>query len=205
MPVIRLPAGLERGLFGYILTMKEKDVHLSSEEPPVIVESADQKSVAEIIGSEPPKTEGSVTAHLSAGTYIGGMYRVVELIGEGGMGAVYKVHHESLNQYYALKIIKPEMVENSTALARFDAEAKALARIKNPHIVGVHNYGISESGAPYLVTDLLEGLSLEAEIKNNGVIQEERCVGLFKQICQGLFAAHENGVIHRDLKPSNIM
>jgi serine/threonine protein kinase len=90
-------------------------------------------------------------------------------------------------------------------MARFDSEAKALGQIGNPHIIGIHNYGISEEGAPYLVMDFIKGFSLEDEIKSKGFIEEPRALKIFAQVCDGLRVAHMHGLIHRDLKPSNIM
>jgi len=142
---------------------------------------------------------------LALGQYVGGIYKVIEPVGEGGMGFVYRVRHEALNKDYALKILKPEMIDNEKILTRFDSEAKALSAMGHPNVIGVHNYGISESGAPYLVLDFIEGVGLDTEIEKNGFIEEARALRLFEQVCAGLAFAHKNGVIHRDLKPSNIM
>jgi len=155
--------------------------------------------------------QGSLHAHQQHGSeehqlkYIGGRYRILELIGSGGVGSVYKVEHDLLNKIYAIKLVNPDAVADLKVKQRFHQEAQAVADLSHPNLIGVHDFGISEDGAPYLVMDYLDGISLDYEIERCGHIEEKRALAIFMQICAGLSYAHSKGIIHRDLTPSNVM
>lgn len=138
------------------------------------------------------------------GLLVENRFEISDLIGTGGMAAVYKASHRQVELDVAIKILNPEEV-SETDIERLKREAKILNTIFHPNVVKVYSFGFLESGEPYLVLDLLDGKSLDQ------TIQSEKCLPIvwllraFMQICEGLACAHESGLIHRDLKPSNIM
>ncbi len=152
-----------------------------------------------------PPNDGARADPLANCQYVGGRYEVLELLGQGGMGAVYKVNHQALNKIFALKALNPGVMTDEKALRRFDAEAKAVGNLSSPYLIQVHDYGLTDSGTPYLVLDYVEGTNLADEIKKLGHIEEKRVLEIFSKVCEGLDHAHHNKIVHRDLKPSNIM
>ncbi|MFG3225610.1 protein kinase [Kitasatospora sp. NPDC048194] len=145
----------------------------------------------------------------SAGTVLGGRYTLVEKIGGGGMGAVWRADDEVLARQVAIKILRAELFEDGTAVQRFRREAQLVAAIDHPGIVDVHDYG--ESGGDgaercaYIVMDLIEGRPLNQVLKDGGPMSAERALGLLAEALDALHAAHRRGIVHRDLKPSNLM
>lgn len=116
--------------------------------------------------------------------YIGGRYKILELIGRGGMGTVYKVHHEALDIIYALKVLNPSAASNIN-IRRFDQEAKAVGQLHHPNLLSVHDFGVSDDGILYLVMDYIDGIGLDAEIKRLGCIDEKRAIEIFKRFAMG--------------------
>ncbi len=139
------------------------------------------------------------------GTVIGDRYKVLSLLGKGGMGSVYRAQHTALGKLQAIKILKQSALENNTALNRFDIEAKAASSLNHPNLVSVHDYGLTAESAPYLVMDFVEGVSLLDVLVRDGALNSALVIELFEQICDGLAYAHSQGVVHRDIKPSNII
>ncbi|MFN8554047.1 MAG: serine/threonine-protein kinase [Candidatus Obscuribacterales bacterium] len=139
------------------------------------------------------------------GTVIGDRYKVLSLLGKGGMGSVYRAQHTALGKIQAIKVLKQSALENNTALNRFDIEAKAASSLNHPNLVSVHDYGLTAEGAPYLVMDFVEGVSLLDVLLRDGALNSVLVIELFEQICDGLAYAHSQGVVHRDIKPSNII
>jgi len=141
------------------------------------------------------------------GTVVGeriGRYRLVELIGEGGMGSVYVAEQdEPVRRRVALKIIKPGM-DSRPVIARFEAERQALALMDHPHIARVLDAGTTDSGRPYFVMELVRGVPITEYCDDRRVPLAER-LALFVHVCQAVQHAHHKGIIHRDLKPSNIL
>src|SRR5262245_23154455 len=131
-----------------------------------------------------------------------GPYRVLERLGEGGMGAVYRARDTKLNRDVALKVLRPEVANDAERLARFRREAQVLASLNHPHIGGIH--GLEESaGTIALVLELVDGPTLADRIAR-GALPLDEALPIAKQIADALEAAHERGIIHRDLKPANI-
>jgi predicted Ser/Thr protein kinase len=128
---------------------------------------------------------------------------IIELRGQGGMGAVYKARQKSLDRLVALKIINPEAADDPGFASRFAREAKALARLNHPHIVGVHDFGEAD-GLFYLVMEYVDGVDLRTLI-SGGKLQPGEALALVPQICDALQYAHEEGIVHRDIKPENIL
>ena len=132
-----------------------------------------------------------------------GHYRIVEKIGEGGMGVVYRAHDERLDRDVAVKVLHEAVAQDVDRLARFEREAKLLASLSHQNIAILH--GLEEhEGQRYLVMELAEGETLAERIKRNPVPADE-ALEYARQIAEGLEAAHERGIIHRDLKPANVM
>jgi len=137
------------------------------------------------------------------GTTIG-RYRLVEVVGEGGMGVVYKaIQTEPVKRDVALKIIKPGM-DTREVVARFEAERQALAMMDHQGVAHVLDGGGTESGRPYFVMELVEGTPITEYCDACQYSTRER-LALFVDVCQAIQHAHQKGVIHRDLKPSNIL
>ena len=131
-----------------------------------------------------------------------GHYRILEQIGAGGMGVVYRARDLQLERDVALKVLPPGTLSDSSARARFHKEALALARLNHPNIATVHEFG-AENGTDFLVTEYIPGITLDKKLLA-GALPEPEVVNLALQLAQGLEAAHEQGVIHRDLKPANL-
>ena len=138
---------------------------------------------------------------LSPGTKLG-PYEIIAPIGAGGMGEVYRARDTRLGREVALKVLPQSFAKDPERLRRFEQEAKAVAVLNHPNILGIHDIG-EQAGAPYIVSELLEGESLRAELEQ-GRLSARRAVDYAVQIAQGLSAAHDKNIIHRDLKPENV-
>ena len=143
------------------------------------------------------------TAQL-VGTRIGERYTVLRELGRGGMSEVYVARHELLQKDVAIKVLRPELAANHDALERFHREAIAAAKVGDPRIVEVSDFGHTSDGKAYLVMELLEGQDLRRLIRSEGALPAGRAVAIARQILRGLEAAHERGIVHRDLKAENI-
>jgi serine/threonine protein kinase len=141
---------------------------------------------------------------LSGDEVIDGKYRIVRLIGEGGMGAVYEGLHTLIHRRVAIKVLHASIVERAEAALRFEREAQAAGRIGSPHIVEVLDLGSLPSGARYMVMEFLEGESLGSRLEKLHVLPPSDLFPLAAQLLDGLIAAHGTGIVHRDLKPDNV-
>jgi len=140
---------------------------------------------------------------LLLGSVLGARYQVKGRLGEGGMGAVYRVEHVTLGKPFAVKVLRSELARDPELSERFIREAQAMARINNPHVIQVTDFGEIGDGRPYFVMELLGGTSLSTLIKSNGVpMQNALCIA--RHVADALLAAHEAGIVHRDLKPDNV-
>src|ERR1700716_2112888 len=131
-----------------------------------------------------------------------GPYRIVERIGRGGMATVYRAHHPALDRYVAIKILPEFFAEEAEYRERFQQEARAIARLKNPNILGVFDFG-EERGLPYLVLELVDGGTLADKLGEP--MELEQVVGLLQPVASALDHAHSEGILHRDVKPTNIL
>ena len=141
---------------------------------------------------------------LSAGTLVEGKYLIVESLGKGGMGVVYKVEQVLLKRPMALKTLKGSEFSESK-IRRFHSEAKLLAKLDHPGLVRVQDFGFVNHVKPFLVMDFVQGRTLATELQTSGVISLERSIKIFLELCFALGYAHAQDVVHRDVKPSNIM
>ncbi len=133
-----------------------------------------------------------------------GRYRLKEKLGQGGMGEVYRAEHDLLKRPCAIKLIRPGLDADPAAIARFEREVQATARLSHPNTVEVYDYGRTDEGVFYYVMELLKGATLQDTVTQNGPIPSARALTLFLQVCGALQEAHCLGLIHRDIKPANI-
>lgn len=138
------------------------------------------------------------------GQLIGGKYRIDALIAEGGMGIVYRATHLDLDCPVALKLIRPEHVENEEVVARLLTEARIAAGLRSKHVNRVLDVGRTRGGMPYLVLEYMEGSDLRAHLERRGPLPVSEAVDCVMQACEALAEAHAVGIVHRDLKPENL-
>jgi serine/threonine-protein kinase len=141
---------------------------------------------------------------LSPGDVVGGKYRIIRLIGDGGMGAVFEARHEVLGSSVALKFLHAELAKRPGLAQRFLQEARVSASIQSPHVTRVTDVEQTQDGSPYLVMELLVGESLQSFMDRVGRAKRDQALDFALQILAGLEAAHALGVVHRDLKPDNV-
>ncbi|UCF20410.1 MAG: serine/threonine protein kinase [Gemmatimonadota bacterium] len=139
-----------------------------------------------------------------------GSYRLVEKLGEGGMGEVWKAEHRMLARPAAIKLIRSDLDTTSPgtpptmAMHRFEREVQATAALRSPHTVVVYDYGYTDRGVFFYVMELLNGLSLQRAVEKHGPMPAERVIHILRQACHSLAEAHDQGMIHRDIKPGNL-
>jgi serine/threonine-protein kinase len=141
-----------------------------------------------------------------------GSYRLVDRLGKGGMGEVWRAKHQMLVRPAAIKLIRPGALgtaqtgdsSDSHILQRFEREVQATASLQSPHTISVYDFGITDEGSFYYVMELLNGLDTDTLVEKFGPLPEGRVVNLLRQVCDSLAEAHHHGLIHRDIKPANI-
>jgi len=142
---------------------------------------------------------------LPEGTLISGSYKVLSSLGIGGMSHVYKCQDMTLNRFVALKVMREDISVTPQGVMRFQREGQAIALLSHPNIVKVHSLQFTETGQPFMVMEIVSGISLAEVLLKNGPIQLFRVARIANQICDALQEAHSHGIVHRDLKPDNIM
>lgn len=139
-----------------------------------------------------------------------GSYHLVELLGHGGMGEVWRAEHNLLARDAAIKLVRPEVLgardqsETRIVLRRFEREAQATAQLSSPHTIQLFDFGMTQEGTFYYVMELLAGRDLETFVREFGPVPANRAVFLLRQVCHSLADAHARGLVHRDIKPANI-
>jgi serine/threonine protein kinase/tetratricopeptide (TPR) repeat protein/TolB-like protein len=144
------------------------------------------------------------SAPLEPGVVLGERYEIVKSLGEGGMGAVYKAHDRELDRLVALKVIRPDMAGNPEILRRFKQELILARQVTHKNVIRIFDMGMAD-GRKFITMDYIEGRDLKSILVERGKLPAAEAVPIVQQICQGLEAAHAEGVVHRDLKPQNIM
>ncbi len=139
------------------------------------------------------------------GTTLPTGYHILELIGVGGMGRVYRAEQSVLGRTVAVKIIHPHLLSDENSAARFLTEARASSQLNHPNSISVYDFGRTDDGQPYLVMELLRGKDLSQVIHDEGPLPHARVIDVLSQVLGALGEAHELGIIHRDLKPENII
>lgn len=136
---------------------------------------------------------------------LGGQFQIVQKIGTGGMGSVYKASQPEMNRMVAIKILHPKLAGRKDLTSRFRREARAMSQLTHPNTVKVFMYGeLEEDGSLYIVMELLEGRNLNQTVRKEGPMDAARAIPILVQVCGALQEAHEMGIVHRDLKPENI-
>jgi serine/threonine-protein kinase len=139
-----------------------------------------------------------------------GSYRLVERLGRGGMGEVWRAQHRMLARPAAIKLVRPDVLgdiesdHRERTLGRFEREAQTTALMRSPHTIELYDFGVTDDGTFYYVMELLNGFDLETLVQRFGPVPAERAIHLLCQACDSLAEAHENALIHRDIKPANI-
>ena len=144
-------------------------------------------------------------AELAIGRELDGRFTILEKLGEGGMGAVYRAHQRSVDREVAIKVVRLDLIEHPEAIKLFLREAKLTSKLNHPNAVGVLDFGQTEDGVFYLAMELVKGRTLDQVLRDEGPMSSARVVRIGMQICDALETAHAMQIVHRDLKPANIM
>ncbi len=150
-----------------------------------------------------PSKSQPLAGNSLVGATIGGRYKVDAVLGEGGMGRVYRASHKVLDRHFAVKVLHPELASNEVLTERFLREAQSAARIDSDHVIDILDFGELEDGTSFFVMEFLEGVTLGEELLL-GSLPIDRLKDVAMQLSKGLAAAHKLGIVHRDLKPNNI-
>jgi serine/threonine protein kinase len=170
-------------------------------EPVPPAQTTDESLAKEPADSAPPPDRGPAE---EIGSIVAGRYKLLQLLGEGGMGSVFMAEQKQpVKRMVALKVVKAGM-DSRTVLARFEAERQALALMDHPNIAKVLDAGTTERGQPFFAMELVKGVRLTLFCDERQLSVNDRLL-IFQQICQAVQHAHQKSIIHRDLKPSNIL
>jgi tetratricopeptide (TPR) repeat protein/predicted Ser/Thr protein kinase len=178
----------------------------SNEDSPAIRSSAAPLAVGDSGRRTPSPAVASAfsTALLETGSVLGGRYEILELLGEGGMGAVYKAADREVDRTVALKVIRPAMASHPEILARFKQELLLSSRVTHRNVIRIYDIGEAQ-GVKFITMEYVDGENLRQILKRRGKLDVAEAVDIMEQVASGLAAAHREGIIHRDLKPANIM
>ena len=181
---------------------------VDSEATPVDPDATIVEGMPPPLTSPPPPirrpTRPQVNPILEVGDVLGGRYEILQLLGEGGMGAVYKARDRELDRPVALKLIRPELASSSAMLARFKQELLLSRQVTHKNVIRIYDLGDAD-GVKFITMEFVEGRDLRSIIHEKQKLSPQESVEIMQQVCQALEAAHSVGVIHRDLKPQNIM
>ncbi|MCP4594666.1 MAG: serine/threonine protein kinase, partial [bacterium] len=152
----------------------------------------------------PPFRDGLDQGRFSPGTILAGRYRIVAALGRGGMGEVFRAEDLKLRQEVALKFLPPGLAGDPSLLARFHNEVRVARKVSHRNVCRVHDI-IEAEGQHFVSMEYIDGENLASLLKRIGRLQADKAIEVSRQICAGLGAVHEQGILHRDLKPANIM
>ena len=151
-----------------------------------------------------PRNEGTDSADPLIGAVLGRTYRVVSVLGEGGMGRLYEAKHVRIDARFAIKVLHHDLARDPAQLARFEREARAAGKIRSAHVVRLFDVLRTQDGRPCMITELLEGEDLQRHLERVGKLGVDSALPIARQLCRAVAAAHAAGVVHRDLKPANV-
>ena len=153
----------------------------------------------------PSSEETARAAARMIGKIFAERYRILSVVGQGGMGVVYKAEHTLMGRVVAIKMLLPDVVGDNESILRFQQEARAVSALEHPNIVSVYDFGITPNREVYLIMDFLNGRSLDTILAETPVLSPAAFATTFTQVCSALKHAHGQGIVHRDIKSSNIM
>ena len=139
------------------------------------------------------------------GQVLAARYRVLRVLGEGGMGRVYLAEHVRMGRLSAVKVMSPALMPTADAVSRFNREASNASRINHPNVAAIYDFGEGETGTLYLAMEYVDGETLASLLRREGALSPSRVAGITRQIADALHAAHLLGIVHRDLKPDNVL
>jgi serine/threonine protein kinase/Tfp pilus assembly protein PilF len=163
-----------------------------------------QLTAAEEISAPPTETLETPKEELTTGSTFAGRYQIIEELGKGGMGKVYKAHDTDLKEKVAIKLLKPEIAADKKTIERFKNELKFARKIRHKNVCQMYDLN-KEEGTHYITMEYVDGKDLKSMIRMVGQLSSGKTIYIAKQVCDGLAEAHRLGVIHRDLKPQNVM
>jgi serine/threonine protein kinase/tetratricopeptide (TPR) repeat protein len=152
----------------------------------------------------PPRTAEGVRPPLQAGSLLGARYEILQMLGQGGMGAVYKARDRELDRLVAIKVIRPDLAGDPDSLKRFKQELILARQVTHKNVVRIFDLGEAE-GYKFITMEYIEGRDVKSILAERAKLAPEEAMGIVEQVCRALDAAHTEGVVHRDLKPQNIM
>ena len=167
---------------------------------------ASDRTIDNVSGWSVPSAAGPArsSSPLEPGRVLGNRYEILQLLGEGGMGAVYKARDRELDRLVALKVIRPELAQDASALHRFKQELILARQVTHRNVIRIFDLGEAD-GVKFITMDYIDGRDLKSLLREKGKLPPAEAVGIIEQICRALEVAHMEGVIHRDLKPQNVM
>ncbi|HYX19879.1 MAG TPA: serine/threonine-protein kinase, partial [Thermoanaerobaculia bacterium] len=148
---------------------------------------------------------GLAIARLSPGQVLDGKYEVLDKIGEGGMGEVWRVRHLHLDEIRIIKITKPDPAGGGAAARRFQEEARLATLVRHPNVAALYDFSRQADGSYYMVWEYIDGVTVEAWLRRRGPLPPELALDVARQVLAGLAEIHAQGIVHRDLSPDNIM
>ncbi len=202
LPVIMLTGVTHTGRLVDALEAGANDYVTKPVEPAVLIARIRTQLRQRTLAREPKAAGASGT---EPGQIVDGKYKLVEVIGRGGYGVVFKARHLPLERDVALKMLLPRHAERPEVRRRFAVEGLSACRVQHPNAVAVLDAGTTAEGVPYLAMELLEGPSLASELDAAGPLDIARAAQIAVPVCDALMAAHAHGVIHRDIKPTNVI
>ncbi len=149
-------------------------------------------------------TVGPASGVFMPGDLVGDSYQVINQLGRGAMGMVYRVMHVTMNSEYALKVLTTDQL-NDQAVLRFQNEAQAIAKLNHQNIIAIFNFGLHDGRLPFYVMELLHGENMMDKLDQNGPMPAQLALQMFIEVCSGLSYAHRKGILHRDIKPANFV
>src|SRR5215831_2877471 len=148
---------------------------------------------------------GYAASRLSPGQILDGKYEILDKVAEGGMGEVYRARHRHLDEIRIIKVIKPEAAGDAGSARRFQEEARLAALVRHPNVAALYDFSRQPDGSYYMVWEYIDGVTLQAWLREHGPLDPARAIDVARQVLAGLSEIHAQGIVHRDLSPDNIM